>query len=559
MSIDPLSTGRSLSGVKLQNSQAFLSLYFSPGEVEYAEGGIDPFNANQEWDRETKLLGQVATPRPVAELMARWTMSMRPESVLDPAAGLGGLLHACVQLGPGSQLVGIERDRKTLQHALRTAPRGAKLIATDYLLSDAGQFGGIIANPPYVKAQRLGYSEDDWRMFEERFGTPLNRLTNLYALFLLKIWEDLAPGGRAAVILPAEFLNANFGVEIKARLLNPIRPAGIAVFSPKLNVFADALTTSSLVFLEKAAVSRRQIRAERIDSLEQAATFVSRLLEPTAAKRGGRAVDLAKCDPGEKWLNRLLTPPARTGGVALPKRVGDFFLCRRGIATGANDFFCLSRPDLQRHGLASSHFEPCVTKAADADGLVFTAEKLRDLDREGRSCHLLSPRRLDDALETYLAWGDSLGIPQRHLPSHRPTWYLPENRGVASVLAAVFSRGAPKFILNTSGAKNLTCFHGLYPRAGWEHSAPLLTLFLNSRWGRTAFSSVNRFYGNGLNKLEPKDVEDLPCPELPRLTEAEALTLRDELHVMETQPAEMRAGRIDALTAARFGFEFNPD
>ena len=44
--------------------------------------------------------------------------------------------------------------------------------------------------PAFIKAHRLGYSEQDWRYFEESFGTPLDRLTNIYALFLLKIWED---------------------------------------------------------------------------------------------------------------------------------------------------------------------------------------------------------------------------------------------------------------------------------------------------------------------------------------------------------------------------------
>ena len=29
-----------------------------------------------------------------------------------------------------------------------------------------------------------------------------------------------------------------------------------------------------------------------------------------------------------------------------------------------------------------------------------------------------------------------------------------------------------------------------------------------------AFGDVNRFYGNGLNKLEPKDVEQMACPNL---------------------------------------------
>src|SRR2546426_8390029 len=195
-------------------------------------------------------------------------MSAKPKAVLDPAAGLGGLLAACRQFNRRVELVGVERDAETLQRAKATSPRGTKLILADYLKSDAGLFDGIIANPPYVKAHRLDYSEKDWRYFEERLGTPLDRLTNLYALFLLKIWEDLAPHGRAAVILPAEFLNANFGEEIKERLLKAIRPAAVAVFAPSLNVFADALTTSAIVFLDKGHQAEAPVFARRIESVE---------------------------------------------------------------------------------------------------------------------------------------------------------------------------------------------------------------------------------------------------------------------------------------------------
>src|SRR6266571_782732 len=241
-----------LSPMKLRDNQTFMSLYYEPNAVEVATGEADSFASVDSWPRETKQLGQVATPEPVAAAMAKWVMSAKPRTVLDPAAGLGGLLAACRQFDGRVQLVGVERDTETLQRAKATAPRGTKLILADYLRSDAGFFDGIIANPPYVKAHRLDYSDEDWRYFEERLGTPLDRLTNLYALFLLKIWEDLAPRGRAAVILPAEFLNANFGEEIKERLVRAIRPAALLVFAPSINLFADALTTSAMVFLDKA-------------------------------------------------------------------------------------------------------------------------------------------------------------------------------------------------------------------------------------------------------------------------------------------------------------------
>src|SRR5712691_4552452 len=140
--------------MKLRDNQTFLSLYYEPNAVEVATGGADSFVSAKSWQRETKQLGQVATPEPIARLMAKWVMSAKPNAVLDPAAGLGGLLAACRQFNQRVELVGAERDMETLQHAKTSAPRGTKLILADYLKSDAGLLDGIIANPPYVKAHR---------------------------------------------------------------------------------------------------------------------------------------------------------------------------------------------------------------------------------------------------------------------------------------------------------------------------------------------------------------------------------------------------------------------
>jgi adenine-specific DNA-methyltransferase len=540
--------------MKLRDNQTFLSLYYEPNAVEIATGKADLVASVESWQRETKQLGQVATPEPIARLMAKWVMSVKPKTVLDPAAGLGGLLAACRQFNPRVELVGVERDMETLRRAKTSAPRGTKLILADYLKSDTGLFEGIIANPPYVKAHRLDYSEKDWLYFEERLGTPLDRLTNLYALFLLKIWEDLAPHGRAAVILPAEFLNANFGQEIKERLLRAIRPAGIAIFAPSVNVFADALTTSAIVLLEKGRALEAPIWARLADSVEDAEAFVEGLLAGRISAPGNALIDLTALNPRDKWLNLLLNGATERVPMRFAKRVGDYFNCRRGIATGANDFFCLSRADMREHHLTAAHVEPCITKATDAGGLVFTREKFDALVVRDRRCFLLNPSRNGQNLTRYLELGEQRGIPERHLPSHRPVWYLPENRAVADIWAAVFSRESVKFILNISGAKNLTCFHGLYAKPGNESLAPLLTLFLNSSLGRQSFLQVNRFYGDGLNKLEPKDVEDMPCPVLPKLNRAEANELTRKLSELESLALHERTARIDELALRYFDF-----
>ncbi len=515
--------------VKVKEGQKFFNFFFAEHRPRIATGELSPYELVESWEGKServKSLGQVCTPSAVGKLMARWVTSTHAKCILDPAVGVGNLLHECCLLHPKGQYFGIDRDKATLDQTARSAPHGAQLICADYLKSDIGLMEGIIANPPYVKAQYLDYTESDWRFFEERFGTGLDRLTNLYALFLLKIWEDLALQGRAAVIIPSEFLNANFGMEIKDRLLRTIRPVGIAIFDTAYNVFNQAMTTSCIVFMEKGRGSSETVWAHKVHTVDEADQFVGRLLKTKHSTRSTvRYVNLTAHKPSEKWLNLILNKPNGNGARTFRKKVGDYFRCLRGIATGSNSYFCLSKAEMERRGLSMSHFVPCITKAPDAAGLVFSRDDFRKLVIADRCCYLLSPKERDAALDQYLKEGIASGISQRYLPSHRPVWYEPENRPPADIWVAVFSRETVKYILNTAGVRNLTCFHGLYCREKSKGLPVLMTLFLNSSAGREAFFAVNRFYGDGLNKLEPKDVEAMPCPELPSLNEEDTASL----------------------------------
>ena len=287
--------------------------------------------------------------------------------------------------------------------------------------------------------------------------------------------------------------------------------------------------------------------------MEDAAAFANELLGVGACPASVVVHDLSGLDPKQKWLNALLEDSPSEHTQYLKHRIGDYFMCRRGIATGANDFFCLNESLLREHRLTQEHVEPCVTKATDADGLVFTSDKLRSLAASDRRSYLLSPRVNGAELDAYLHAGEQLGIHQRHLPSHRPVWYQPENRAVADIWVAVFSRETIKFILNISGAKNLTCFHGLYARKADSHLSSLLVLFLNSSWGRIAFSQVNRFYGDGLNKLEPKDVEAMPCPALPVQSSEQAEQLTRRLIKLESLAEDERRRILNSMAADLLG------
>lgn len=517
-------------------------------------GGKNSFTAepvNGRDQEKIRLLGQVATPAPLAYALATWATSASAAEILDPGAGLGNLLTACRTQAPAAHLEGIEIDSAIIQEARHTAPAGTTLINGDYLRLSVRPRAAIIANPPYIKAARLDLSESDWAGLEEMLGCQLDRLTNAYALFLLKIWHDLAPQGRAAVIIPGEFLNANYGVEIKRQLLQHLRPVATLVLDPSISAFDTALTTSAILLLEKSPRPRRRMPAYQVRDLAELQPAIAAIAAtPDSSSPAGLVpIELSPLAPEEKWLNRILG--CHEEHDAFTHRVGDFFRCSRGIATGANTYFCLRPSELIAHRLSPDDFLPCIAKASDVSDLVFTRDSFARLQKEDKRCWLLSTTDPDAAMQDYLDHGQRTGIADRFLPSHRPVWHQPENRAAAHAWVAVFSRESLKCVLNRTETRHLTCFHGLYAHSGNPADAAALVLFLNSSLGRIAIRQAQRFYGDGLNKLEPKDVESIPCPSL-ALKSAAAHRLGEQLDRIGQLPDSRRSTALDDLAEATF-------
>lgn len=143
----------------------------------------------------------------------------------------------------------------------------------DFLNADIpDRFDAIVANPPYVRHHEAKISETVWQRFDRQFDVRLDRRTNIYALFLLKIMSLLSPRGRAAVITPSEFLNADFGVKVKRLLLANRAYRGFIAFDHAVNVFDGVLTTACISVFDAAAKDDRvtMVRIANGDRLAEA-------------------------------------------------------------------------------------------------------------------------------------------------------------------------------------------------------------------------------------------------------------------------------------------------
>jgi hypothetical protein len=182
---------------------------------------------------------------------------------------------------------------------------------------------------------------------------------------------------------------------------------------------------------------------------------------------------------------------------------------RRGIATGANEFFLLSADRLAELGIDPARCLPCVGRATMVRGLIWRG------NGDGFLLNLSDP--LTPAEAAYVAQGAAQGLPSRYILAHRSPWYGMEQRPVAPIWGAVFARGDLRFIHNVAGWSSLTCFHGIYPFSDDPLLHQALVLCLNSPSVRAASRLHGRVYGGGLNKFEPNDLKGLSVPDLSRV------------------------------------------
>lgn len=475
-----------------------------------------------------KAFGQFFTPPDVAGIMADWISGCRPATILDPAVGPGVLLLEAHRRNPNARFVGIDIDENPARFARERLrpPSNFEIRVEDFLRSKASElFDAITCNPPYVRHHRLKYEEE---VYAEASKVMPNvpRTANLYVLFVAAIWRSLKPGGRASILIPADWLNANYGIALKKFLVESKSVRRLLYFTNDFDVFDDALTTAVLLLIEKTALpletevvavshaSRDDIRSLGKESV------------PTFPGSSVFSVNLTELDINVKW-DRVLrgTRQEKPANWVLLEELGK---TKRGIATGANKYFHLSRANLLAHGLSVTRTRPCVGKANDVTGLIFDEDDAAELTESSR--YFLVD--LDDAFSEdrlYLEDGLRQGLAERFLMASRKRWWDQEQREPSPLWVGVFGRDGIRFVRNRTSAINLTCFHCLYVPGLDEMQLDAMGALLNSSHLQKINESSERAYGGGLRKVEPRDLLRMALPDVRSLSRDTLLSLGDSL------------------------------
>ena len=170
-----------------------------------------------------KDFGQFFTPSPVSRLMAQWILRDKPETILDPAFGLGVFYDEIIKLHSNSSLhfFGYEIDEKIISYINGlNSKQDLTLYNADYLEAEPRKFDAIICNPPYMRFQKFLNRHDVLPIIEKQIGKKLIGYSNIASVFLVKALNELKENGSLSFIMPFEFFNTGYGKEIKRSLLD---------------------------------------------------------------------------------------------------------------------------------------------------------------------------------------------------------------------------------------------------------------------------------------------------------------------------------------------------
>lgn len=465
--------------------------------------------------------GQFWTPQWVAEAMIAYVVGGGASHVFDPAVGAGAFFQAAKSIaseeGRKITLLGTEIDADSLKQALEGGLFSEDLryveIRDFVTQPPTGPFDAVIANPPYIRHHRLA---DDLKGFLRYFGAsilgrPLDGRAGYHVYFFLRGLQSLAKGGRLAFIMPADVCEGVFAHTLWHWILSNYRLDAVITFAPEATPF-PAVDTNALVFM---------LRNEKPTE-----TFIwAKCLKPeTPALRRWVESEYKRTPPEihawtrfikEALATGLSRPPLQRGHIG--PLLGDFATVLRGIATGANDFFFLTKKCAGQLNIPAEWLIPAIGRTRDVQGDIITPETLRKVEASGRPTLLLSldatPIEIfPEPLRRYLRYGKELGIDKRPLVSTRTPWYKMEARPIPPFLFAYLGRRNARFIRNLAGLIPLTCFLCVYPVRADAKFIEQLWNVLRDPETVSNLALVGKSYGGGAIKVEPRALERLPMP-----------------------------------------------
>ncbi len=468
--------------------------------------------------------GQFWTPDWIAEPMVEYVLAEKGGLVFDPAVGAGAFFRAAKVIasekGIAVRFAGMEVDPAALSQAWDnglTKDDIALVEIADFILQPpCDKFCAIVANPPYIRHHRLTPEKKVQlkHLSIQTVGKALDGRAGLHVYFLICALSLLEEDGRLAFIVPANICEGKFAHDLWTWITENFTLDAIITFSPEASPFPNIDTNPLILLIRKSAPREKFLWARCYCRETKSLKYWVR----SGFRNISTEQDLIviERDLREGLYNGFSREPISSKKSRYV--LGDFVFVKRGIATGANDFFFMTTERARELRIPERYFTKAIGRTRDIKEDIITHEILEQIEKKGRPTLLLSlngdsMESFPESIRRYLIEGERLGLPSRPLIAQRNPWYKMEIRTPPPFLFAYLGRRKSRFIRNYANVVPLTSFLCVYPKISDEKNIEQIWKILTHPDVLSGFSMIGKTYGNGAIKIEPRFLERLPIPD----------------------------------------------
>lgn len=514
-----------------------------------------------------KLRGGYYTPLDLAAFLARWVKEISPKSILEPSCGNGAFFDAFGRV-KGFEKVAVTGFELDGEEAARAHTRArevgltaASVHADDFLqwaidrLDDGkAQFDAVVGNPPFVRYQYLpGPFQLRAEQIFKQLELPFTKHTNAWVPFILASMALLRPGGRLAMVVPAEIIHVTHAQSLRSYLGRECRR--LVIIDPEELWFSDTLQGAVLLLAEK-----RRDASDKSEGLGmypvKDRTFLD--LDPAKVFAAPQSIN-GKTVEG-KWTRALLDRETRGLIDELSDhrevhRFEDIAQVDVGIVTGANKYFLVTDDVVRQYKLDKWAY-PMFGRSEHCPGVIYDDRQHKTNARNGNPTNFLwfrdAAKKIDVAAKAYIKLGEEMELHTRYKCRVRLPWYTVPSVYATEIGMLKRSHNTPRLILNKIGAYTTdTAYRIRVPRTPGLRAEKLVGCFINPL---TALSAEveGRHYGGGVLELIPSEIERLLVP-LPAKVVIDLVDLDKAIRSMQTHEVLARQGKkvLGALGLSR--------
>lgn len=464
-----------------------------------------------------------------------------------------------------------------------------------------GTFDAVIGNPPYIDQRSLYPNKEHFRSHLKEFGSNgsrpyydgdkrLSKRSDAYVYFVTHGTQFLDEGGRLGFIIPTKWMMTGYGEDFQEFIYSEYKVEAVVGFGAR--AFEDAFVDGALLLMERC--EDEEERRENITKFirirdtmevqdildtvnfgyglesEREILVQNREAYRTVAVRQGVLMNKET-----KKVRHYLTAPQafielleNPRMVKLEELLSDF---RRGITSGANDFFYIEEENLPQIGIDEQFVTPLVKWIKQmekgvplnddtSDLYVFhlhdyieevrTRDDVRGGDLEQRVKNALRKDGHDNTI-AYIEEGEAQGYHENRTCSSREVWFDLGDEKPADI---VHPKGF-KYRVFASRNEGVIVNDRLYCLdVAPDVDEYALLGFLNSTVYQAIVETWGRNEGRGMLEIMGYEVEQVPALDVRALPDEVVESIREAYKDFENGK-EGAQDRLDEVVLAACGID----